>query len=153
MIERVRPNGGEAAKEPPRANRALKHRTDYDVGYGKPPKASQFKNGESGNKSGRPRGARNFRTLLTEALLREVTFKENGRTRRMSKMELGCERLADQFAKGNPRVVTMLQKTVLMQDKEPETRPSDLLDEVDQEVARGMVDRHQNPASEADGDG
>jgi Family of unknown function (DUF5681) len=28
---------------------------DYEVGYGKPPKTSQFKKGESGNPSGRPK--------------------------------------------------------------------------------------------------
>ena len=32
--------------------------TTYPVGYGKPPKAGQFRKGMSGNAKGRPKGAR-----------------------------------------------------------------------------------------------
>ena len=32
---------------------------DYEVGYGKPPKANQFPPGQSGNRNGRPKGSRN----------------------------------------------------------------------------------------------
>jgi hypothetical protein len=32
---------------------------DYEVGYSKPPKASRFARGQSGNRKGRPKGARN----------------------------------------------------------------------------------------------
>ena len=38
---------------------------DYDTGYRKPPKASQFKKGQSGNKAGRPKAAPNTRTALS----------------------------------------------------------------------------------------
>lgn len=31
--------------------------TGYEVGYGKPPKSTRFKKGQSGNPGGRPRGA------------------------------------------------------------------------------------------------
>src|SRR5438045_1956885 len=42
---------------------------DYKVGYGKPPKHSQYKEGESGNEKGRPRGSRNRLMELTDAML------------------------------------------------------------------------------------
>jgi len=45
----------------------------YETGYGKPPKAHQWKPGESGNPKGRPKGSRNKRGL--EAFLREGADK------------------------------------------------------------------------------
>jgi hypothetical protein len=31
---------------------------NYKIGYGKPPKHTQFKKGQSGNKKGKPKGAK-----------------------------------------------------------------------------------------------
>ena len=41
---------------------------DYDVGYGKPPRHTRFKKGQSGNPRGRPSGSKNLATVLSEAL-------------------------------------------------------------------------------------
>jgi hypothetical protein len=41
---------------------------DYEVGYGKPPRDTRFPKGQSGNPRGRPSGAKNLKTLLSEAL-------------------------------------------------------------------------------------
>ena len=41
---------------------------DYEVGYGKPPRHTWFKKGQSGNPRGRPCGSKNLKTLLSEAL-------------------------------------------------------------------------------------
>lgn len=56
------------------------HETSYDVGYGKPPVASRFKPGQSGNPRGRPKNARNVRTLLAAALAQRITIREGERT-------------------------------------------------------------------------
>ena len=37
---------------------------DYAVGYGRPPKATQFKPGRSGNPRGRPKGAKSEDTMI-----------------------------------------------------------------------------------------
>jgi hypothetical protein len=70
---------------------------DYEVGYGKPPKASQFKPGRSGNPKGRARGARSLRTILRREMAQTLTVTEDGKTRRLSKLEALVKRL---FAKG-----------------------------------------------------
>ena len=49
---------------------------DSKVGYGKPPKHSRFKKGQSGNPRGKPRGTKNSATLLRQALLASVIVKE-----------------------------------------------------------------------------
>lgn len=50
--------------------------SSYEVGYGKPPKASQFKSGLSPNPKGRPRGARNKRPGPSEERLQTIILEE-----------------------------------------------------------------------------
>jgi S-adenosylmethionine/arginine decarboxylase-like enzyme len=47
------------------------------VGYGKPPLHTRFKKGQSGNPRGRPRGAKNLSTLVSDALDQTVVVPGN----------------------------------------------------------------------------
>ncbi len=54
------------------------HKTDakYEVGYGKPPKSTRFKPGQSGNPRGRPKGAKNKLPRLNEERLKDIIIGE-----------------------------------------------------------------------------
>lgn len=66
---------------------SAKKQGDYSVGYAKPPKATQFKPGTSGNPAGRPKGAKNIKTVIEKEALSKVTIKEGGKAKTMTKME------------------------------------------------------------------
>jgi hypothetical protein len=55
------------------------------VGYGRPPKATEFKPGKSGNPKGRPKGSLNLASELKRELARPVTVRENGQAKKVSK--------------------------------------------------------------------
>ena len=48
----------------------------YEVGYGKPPTNTRFRKGQSGNRTGRPKGVKNFKTELSEELEEKITSKK-----------------------------------------------------------------------------
>jgi hypothetical protein len=55
---------------------------EYEVGYGKPPKHSQFKPGQSGNRNGRRKHI-DTRTTFERLLQTEVTITTNGKKRKV----------------------------------------------------------------------
>ena len=69
--------------EPSKKFKALRNQIperSYEVGYGKPPAATRFVKGKSGNPSGRPEGSRNQMPALNEERLRDIVIAEAYRT-------------------------------------------------------------------------
>jgi len=81
------------------------HAEDYRVGPGRPPLASQWKPGQSGN----PRGARrkgssiasDLKAVFEQALGKKVTLKQGEEERIVTMARAGIEQLVAQFAKGD----------------------------------------------------
>lgn len=79
------------------------------VGYCRPPKKHQFKPGQSGNKKGRPKGAKNESTILREILLqRKVPMRDGGRTRKVQVLEGMLLKFAEDSLKGNTKSAAFL---------------------------------------------
>lgn len=80
---------------------------EYKVGYGKPPKHTQFPNGNGPGK-GKPKGAKNMKTIVNSATGAKVTTKSNGKLKKISKIEAAVHQLANKAAAGDVRSIDKL---------------------------------------------
>ena len=70
----------------------MSNEKDYEVGYRKPPRQSQFRKGESGNPKGRPKkasspvptGADSIDSIFSNEMSRLVTLTEGGKSQQVS---------------------------------------------------------------------
>lgn len=76
---------------------------DDKVGYGRPPKKSRFKPGQSGNPRGRPKGTNDLKTDLAEELQEHVLVTEGGRKKRISKQRAMLKSLMARAVQGDVR--------------------------------------------------
>jgi Family of unknown function (DUF5681) len=88
-----------------------KSRSDA-VGYGRPPKATRFAPGKSGNPKGRPRGARTVGAILQEVVRQKITVTENGKKRRVPALEGMLRRLVHDGLRGDAGAVKLLLSLV-----------------------------------------
>jgi Family of unknown function (DUF5681) len=82
--------------------------SDYKVGYGKPPKESQFRPGQSGYLKGRPKGARNLKTIVKATLKAPVRVTRDGKSRKVSTLEAMLLRLREKGLSGDHRALILL---------------------------------------------
>ena len=86
---------------------------DYQVGYRKPPRHSQFKPGQSGNPRGRKKGSRGLKTDLHAELNRIVEVKVGKYTFKGTTQQLTLRTLALLAANGNLKASAQLVPLVL----------------------------------------
>ena len=118
---------------------------NYQIGYGKPPRPSRFKQGEpSANPRGRPR--KNMTALLVEGLNKKVTVTENGRRRKVTLREAITSQLINQSASADLRATKMLLD--LIKDAERQTaaaaaaaEPAPAFTKADEEVVEQLIER------------
>jgi hypothetical protein len=92
----------------------------YAVGYGRPPKHSQFKLGERRNPTGRPKGARNLGTDVKDALRKLVTIVENGRRRKVTTQQAAIMKLLEKaIMKGDARALQTTLEMAGVHNNEP----------------------------------
>jgi uncharacterized protein DUF5681 len=81
------------------------HSSDYQVGYGKPPRHTRFQKGRSGNARGRPKGVQSFARLAIQVFNEKIAIKENGERRIITKQQAALKQLANKAASGDARAI------------------------------------------------
>jgi hypothetical protein len=94
---------------------------DYNVGYRRPPKPTQFTAGKSGNPKGRPKGSRPLGAVLQDIIQQKVSVTENGKTRRLPAVEVMLRRLANDAMRSDQRAIKLLLSLVDRYAESPET--------------------------------
>ena len=98
------------------------NKPDYAVGYGKPPRQTRFRKGQSGNPRGRSPGAKNLKTLLNDALNEPVTVTDNGGHRKITKRQAIITQLVNRSATADLRAIKILLD--MLWDVEGRTEPA-----------------------------
>lgn len=120
------------------------HQNDDDqVGYRKPPKKNRFKEGQSGNPLGRPKGARNFLTDLKEELRETTEFKDGENVVKVTKQRALIKQIVRKALAGDEKSASTLLDLCLKT-----SRPSNGDDEQesaetakDEEITRRYADK------------
>jgi Family of unknown function (DUF5681) len=120
--------------------------TDRDnssqVGYGNPPKQTRFVKGQSGNPTGRPKGAKNLATIFIEACRERITVNRNGRKVRMTKFAASMHQLVNKAAGGDLKAIRdLLYWSRLFTETEPQSQPFATMDENDKIVMATILKR------------
>ncbi|HYL33442.1 MAG TPA: DUF5681 domain-containing protein [Stellaceae bacterium] len=123
--------------------------SSYTVGYGRPPRSSQFKPGKSGNPKGRPKGAKNFATVIQEELEVKIAVTENGRRRKITKRQAVAKQLVNKAAAGDAKVIPVLLNEARLHEGQPAAISTEALfgRPEDRNVIENIVKRIRNTTS------
>jgi len=114
----------------------------YRVGYGKPPRESQFKPGQSGNPNGRSKKPRSIRERFVRELERKVSVREGDRVRKVKKIDLWVRRVIADAIKGDHRASLLVRQMISANDEEIAAAvASEAIEELSAED-RAILDRH-----------
>jgi hypothetical protein len=79
---------------------------DEMVGKGRPPIATRFQKGQSGNPTGRPKDRKSIGTIIRDASLRKIKVHEGNRVRSIPKLQAAYEVALNKACKGDLRAFT-----------------------------------------------
>jgi hypothetical protein len=126
-------------------SKSPKQASGYVVGYGKPPAASRFKRGQTGNPKGRPKGQKNLKTLIRQAMTAKISVQEGSSNRQVSKIEGVVLRQLQNALKGNDRsamaVIRMALQLGFLDDSSENHQIEDALSAADERILQELINR------------
>lgn len=128
------------------------------IGFCRPPQATRFKKGVSGNPKGRPKGRLNLANAFLKALHEKVVINEGGQRKTVTKFEAALKQLVNKAAAGDLRALRSLVELAREAEaKQNATGSQDsVLNHLDHEVLEGIVKRFgadkDKPAGDRDDD-
>jgi hypothetical protein len=93
-------------------------KTEYAIGYGKPPAHHRFKHGNKANPRGRTKGARNRKIVIRDILFEPVTVREGENVKQMPALEALLKKMMSKALAGDSKaalaIVAIAQKDGLL---------------------------------------
>ena len=83
------------------------HGNGYEVGFGKPPKATRFKKGQSGNPAGKKKGKRSVRTQVEKFFRTPISVTEAGQQRELLPEVVAMKKLFNKVASGDVQAMRL----------------------------------------------
>lgn len=124
----------------------------YEVGYGKPPKHTQFNKDQSGNPKGRPKGSRNFSTDVKDTLKARVGLTGDGKRKTVSTQLATLLQLRKKALSGDARALDRMIELARTYNDEEIAEAAAKLSLTDDEVLEAHNERVLRRAGKAQPD-
>jgi Family of unknown function (DUF5681) len=138
-----------AKDQPPDEPAPAGEETDERVGNCRPPRATRFRPGQSGNPRGRPNRARILGTLVARAFDETVEATVNGQPRRITKLEAALTQLVNGAASGDLRAMQIALSLLPIEQDRPAPRKPKRIGKSDSLVVAELIRRLSRPSTSA----
>lgn len=99
--------------------------SEYDVGYRKPPRATQFKKGKSGNPNGRPKRKPTLEQMVEKLFSQHIPIVIDGKQQRIRRDEALLMSALTRAIKGDSRLIKFM--TDIMSRRPAEEPPNNFV--------------------------
>jgi uncharacterized protein DUF5681 len=124
---------------------------EYEIGYKRPPRATRWQKGQSGNPKGRLKGTRNLKTELGEELAELIPIREQGRSRKVSKQRALIKAHTAKAIQGDVRAANLIVSLIIrLLQAELSDDAASVVSEDDADIIEAFLKRREAQHSSED---